>query len=93
MWHSGEESTCQCRRCKRCGFDPRVGKIPWGRKWQPAPVFLPGKFHGSISLAGYGFAKSQTLRIHTQTFIMKIKAQPISDTVLTQNGHRPKCKI
>jgi len=29
------------------------GKIPWNRKWQPAPVFLPGKFHGQRSLAGY----------------------------------------
>ena len=28
----GEESTCQCRRP---GFDPWVGKIPWRRKWQP----------------------------------------------------------
>ena len=25
------------------GFDPWVGKMPWRRKWQPAPVFLPGK--------------------------------------------------
>ena len=24
----------------RHGFDPWVGKIPWGRKWQPTPVFL-----------------------------------------------------
>ena len=29
------------------------GKIPWRRKWQPTPVFLPGKFHGQRSLAGY----------------------------------------
>ena len=27
---SDKESTCQCRRCKRYGFDPWVGKIPWG---------------------------------------------------------------
>ena len=26
----------------------------WSRKWQPSPVFLPGKFHGQRSLAGYG---------------------------------------
>ena len=26
---------------------------PWRREWQPAPVFLPGKFHGQRSLAGY----------------------------------------
>ena len=34
-------------------FDPWVGKIPWRRKWQPTPVFLPGKPHGWRSLAGY----------------------------------------
>ena len=34
-------------------FDPRVGKIPRRRKWQPTPVFLPGKSHGQMSLAGY----------------------------------------
>ena len=28
---SGRESSCQCRRCKRQGFDPWVGKIPWRR--------------------------------------------------------------
>ena len=47
---SGKESTCQCRRH---GFDPWVRKIPWNRKWQSTPVFLPGKFHGQRSLAGY----------------------------------------
>ena len=30
---SGEESACQCRRCKRRGFSPWVRKIPWRRKW------------------------------------------------------------
>ena len=25
------------------GFDPWVRKIPWRGKWQPTPVFLPGK--------------------------------------------------
>ena len=47
---SGQESACQCRRP---GFDPRIGKISWRRKWQPTPVFLPGKSHGQRSLAGY----------------------------------------
>ena len=32
---------------------PWIGKIPWRRKWQPTPVFLPGKFHGQRFLAGY----------------------------------------
>ena len=29
------------------------GKIPWRKKWQPTPVFLPGKSHGQRSLVGY----------------------------------------
>ena len=48
---SGKEPTCQCRRHKRGRFDPWVGKIPWRRKWQHTPVFLPGKSHGQRSLA------------------------------------------
>ena len=48
-----KEPTCQSRRCKRLGFDLWVGKIPWRRKWQPTPVFLPGKFHRERSMAGY----------------------------------------
>ena len=50
---SGNESACQCRRCKRLGFYPWLRKMPWSRKWQPTPVFLPGKFHGQRSLADY----------------------------------------
>ena len=46
-WLSGKESTCQC---SRHGFNPWSGKIPWRRKWQPTPVFLPGKPHGQRSL-------------------------------------------
>ena len=37
----------------RCGFDPWHGKIPWRRKWQPTPVFLPEKLHRQRSLVGY----------------------------------------
>ena len=40
-------------QCKRPGFSPWVGKIPWIREWQPTPVFLPREFHGQRSLAGY----------------------------------------
>ena len=29
------------------------GMTPWRRKWQPTPIFLPGKFHGQRSLVGY----------------------------------------
>ena len=52
-WLSGKESACQCRRRRRRGFDPWVGKIPWRRKWQPTLVFLPGESHGWRNLVGY----------------------------------------
>ena len=50
---SGKESACQCRRCRRYGFDAWVGKILWRRKCQPSTVFFPGRFHGQRSQAGY----------------------------------------
>ena len=46
-----KKPACQCRRHKRCGFDPWVGKTSWA--WQPTPVFLPGEYHGQRNLAGY----------------------------------------
>ena len=51
--YHGKESTCQCRRSKRCSFHPWDRKILYSREWQPIPVFLPGKFHGQRRLAGY----------------------------------------
>ena len=41
-----------CRRHKRLGFNLWVRKIPWRKKRQPTPVFLPGKSH-QRSLVGY----------------------------------------
>ena len=38
---------------RRHAFDPWPGKIPWKRKRQPTPVFLPRKSHGQRSLVGY----------------------------------------
>ena len=57
---SGKESACLCRRHKRWGFYPLVGKIPWRRPWQPTPVFLPGESHGQRSLGSstQGFKES-----------------------------------
>ena len=46
MWLS---DNLQCRKHR---FDPWARKI-WRRKWQPTPVFLPGKWHGQRSLVGY----------------------------------------
>ena len=35
------------------GLIPWVRKISWSTRWQPIPVFLPGKFHGQRILVGY----------------------------------------
>ena len=43
----------QCRRLRRHGFDPWVGKIPCKRTWKPTPVFLPGESHGQRSLGNH----------------------------------------
>ena len=40
------------RRHKRKGFNPWAKKIPWRRKWQLTPIFLPGESHGQRSLVG-----------------------------------------
>ena len=49
---SGKERACQCRRHKTCRFDPWVRKIPWRRKCQASPVFLPGESHGQRKPGG-----------------------------------------
>ena len=51
-------------------FYLRVRNLPWSRKWQPTPVFLPGKFHRQKSLAGYNpsvaeFDTAEWLNTHT----------------------------
>ena len=38
---------------RRGRFDSWVGKFPWRKNWQPAPVFLLEKSHGHRSLVGY----------------------------------------
>ena len=62
-WLRIKESVGQGRTHRRLGFDPWEGKVPWRRKGQPTPVFLPGKFHGQRSLVGHspwGYKESDT---------------------------------
>ena len=63
-WLSGKEPAC-----RRRGFDPWVMTIPWRRKWQPTPVFLPGKPRGQRSLVGYspqGYTESDMTEVTKQ---------------------------
>ena len=69
-WLGGKEST-PVLETQETWFNPSVEQIPWKRKWQPLPVFLPGKSHKQRSLAGYsrrGHKELNTIE-HTQTRI------------------------
>ena len=62
-WLSGEESTCQGRRCRNSGLISRLGRPPGEKKkWQLTLIFLPGKFHGRGTWWAivHGVAKSRT---------------------------------
>ena len=67
---------CWCLVFYSSPYDPWAGKIPWRRKWQPTPVFLPGKSHGQRSLVGYspwGRKESDTtkrLHFHFLSFFL-----------------------
>ena len=82
-WCSGKESACQCRRCKRHRLDPWVRKIPWSRKWQPAPVCLPGKFHGQRSLAHYSLRDCERIRQKWALRASMIKCLKLKKKVVT----------
>ena len=42
-------------------LDLWVRKFSWRRKWQPTPVFLPGKSHGQGRLTSY---KESDVTVH-----------------------------
>ena len=54
-----------------CRFNPWVRKITWRWKWQPIPIFLPGKPHGQRSLVGYSpwGRKESDMTEHAVTFV------------------------
>ena len=51
-------------------FDAWVGKIPWRRKWQPVPIFSPGKSHGQWSPSGHSpWGRRDTTEHDTSTHV------------------------
>ena len=83
MWCSGKASACQHR------FNPWIGKIPWSRKWQPTPVYLPGKFYGPRSLEGPSpwdckvLIRTEHACTHTHTHTNTQRLQSIKFTIFT----------
>ena len=72
----------------RPGFDPCFGMIPWGRKWWPTPVLLPGESHGRRSLV-HGVYKEldTTERFHFHFFYFQAEEtiKPCLDSWSTEN--------
>ena len=86
---SGKEPAWQCRRHKRRGFDPWVGKIPWRRKRQPIPVFLPGEFlwtdePGGLQSIGSDTAERpwDTVSVPSATCRRHLLCRPLGGTLL-----------
>ena len=79
-WLISQESTCQCRRCRRLGFHPWVWKIPERENvnplhWVGESQFLPRESHGQRSLMGYS---SQSHKV-------------LEHGLVTKRGHRSTC--
>ena len=69
----GSESKESACNAGDLGLILGLGRSPWSRKWQPTPVFLPGKFHEQKTLVGYsswGHGESDTTE-HTHTAYIK----------------------
>ena len=70
-WLDGKESICQCRRCKRCGFNSWIWKISWNRKMvthSSISCLKNSKDRGAWRAIVHRVAKSWTwLSIHTHT--------------------------
>ena len=63
--------------------DPWIRKISWRRKWQPTPVFLPGKPHGWRSLVGYSpWGHKESVSTEQLQFTSQISIQ----TLLSANA-------
>ena len=88
------EPACQCRRHKRCSFNPW---IRWKKAWQPTPVLLSGESRGQRSLLGYSHrvAKSgiwlEQLSIHAIYTVGLFLSQEILvlENILSYKEHLP----
>ena len=87
---SGKEPICRCRRHKETRVLSLVGKIPWNRKQQPTPVFLPGEAHGQRSLEGY---RPEGCRASTLLKWLSVQHpwMAIGKQKLTHSSPHPQC--
>ena len=74
---SGKEPPGNAGVARDTGLIPGSGRVPWRRKWQPSPVFLPGESHGQRSLADYslwgrkGLDTTERLSTHAHMYMCR----------------------
>ena len=84
--HGVTKSRTLLSNCRRPGFNPWVGKIPWRRKWKTTPVLLPGKFHGWRSLVGYSpWDRKESDMTSDFTFFLYEQKSPQLEIWILQN--------
>ena len=52
--------------------------MPWRRKWQPTPVFLPRELHGQKNMVGYSPRGHKELDTTEQLTLKIMASSPIS---------------
>ena len=77
-----------CLQHRRLRFNPWIRKIPCRRKWQPTPVFLPGKSHGQRSLVGL-----QSVRWQSQTQLSNQTTTMNTTTIDEQKAKATSCSL
>ena len=70
---SGKEPACQCRRCKRCGFDPWVGRSPGEGKGNPLQYSclenpMDRRAWGAIDGVTKSWTQLKRLSMHAKTW-------------------------
>jgi len=81
-WHRGKESACQCRRHKKCGFDPWSGSLLFLEKeietcfsilaWKVPWTKEPGRLQSMVSQrVGYSLAHTHTWNLEKHELISK----------------------
>ena len=66
---------------------------PWRRKWQPTPVFLPGRSQGQRSLEGYSLWGYKSVRYDLETQSVQFSRSVMSDSLQPHESQhaRPPC--
>ena len=94
---SGKESACQGRRCKRHGFDPWVGKIPWGWNCNPlqCSCLENPMDRGAWWATVHKIAESDTTEVtkHTCTHMSISPPTPIQGSIFSQECQNEKVKL